>query len=75
MAWRPDKDSRGELLAAIAELSELAPELRLGQLIANLATLARGAKVEAVWDAEDDELLAAARRLQENYRGRNESVA
>lgn len=66
---------RSELLTAIAELSELAPELRLGQLVANLATLARGAKVEAVWDSEDDELLAAARRLIERYRDRNECVA
>ncbi len=69
------KSTRSELLATIAELSELAPELRLGQLIANLATLARGAKVEAVWDAEDDELLTAAQRLREEYRGRSESVA
>jgi hypothetical protein len=69
-----NNSKRGELLEAIAELSNLAPELRLGQLIANLATLARGPKVEAVWDAEDDELLAAARRLQENYRSRNPSL-
>ena len=68
------KSTRSELLATIAELSEMAPELRLGQLIANLATLARGAKVEAVWDAEDDELLAAAQRLRENYSGRNQPV-
>jgi hypothetical protein len=67
--------TRSELLTTIAELSELAPELRLGQLIANLATLARGAKVEAVWDAEDDELLAAAQRLREKYRGRSQPVA
>jgi len=67
--------TRQELLATIAELSELAPDLRLGQLIANVATLARGAKVEAVWDAEDDELLAAARRLCERYRSRSQSIA
>ncbi len=67
--------TRSELLAVVSQLSELAPELRLGQLIANLATLARGAKVEAVWDCEDAELLAAARRLLEGYRSRNECVA
>ncbi|MEX0702634.1 MAG: hypothetical protein WD069_11110 [Planctomycetales bacterium] len=66
--------TRGDLLAAIGELSELSPELRLGQLIANLATLARGAKVEAVWDAEDDELLAAAESLRERLRERSDSV-
>jgi hypothetical protein len=43
--------------------------------VANVATLARGAKVEAVWDAEDGELAAAARRLLERYRQRTTSVA
>jgi hypothetical protein len=67
--------TRNELLALIAQLGEQAPELRLGQLVANLATLARGAKVEAVWDCEDDEMLNAARRLLENYRNRSQHVA
>jgi hypothetical protein len=67
--------TRGDLLACLRELSEAAPELRLGQLVANLATLAQGAKVEAIWDAEDEELLAAARRLLEHYRSRNASLA
>jgi hypothetical protein len=66
---------RTEFLAALAELGELAPELRFGQMVANVATLALGAKVESVWDAVDDELLAAARRLLERYRQRKEQVA
>ena len=37
------------------------PEVRFGQLIANLSTLARGLSAEGLWDAEDEELLAAAR--------------
>ena len=67
--------TRGELLVALAELSSLAPELRFGQMIANVATLARGASAAAVWDAEDDEMLAAVRRLVERYRVRNVQVA
>jgi hypothetical protein len=67
--------NRQELLALIAELSERAPDQRLGQLVANLATLARGAKIEAVWDAEDDELAAAAKRLLDHYRQPAEQVA
>jgi hypothetical protein len=67
--------TREELLACLTELSEIAPDLRLGQLVANLATLAQGAKVEAIWDAEDEELLIAARRLLEHYRSRNATVA
>jgi hypothetical protein len=56
-------------------LSEEAPELRLGQQIANIATLALGAQAEAVWDAEDPELLVAAQRLLEHYRQRKAGVA
>jgi hypothetical protein len=67
--------TREDLLSCLTELSEVAPDLRLGQLVANLATLAQGAKVEAIWDAEDEELLGAARRLLEHYRSRNATVA
>jgi hypothetical protein len=35
--------------------------MRLGQLVANMATVARGATPGAIWEAEDDELLAAIR--------------
>ncbi|MCI0459936.1 MAG: hypothetical protein L0Z62_23545 [Gemmataceae bacterium] len=67
--------TRRELLRLLADLSQEAPDLRLGQLVANLATLAQGAKVEAIWDAEDEELVAAAQRLLDHYRQRNASVA
>jgi hypothetical protein len=33
--------------------------MRFGQLIANLAVVARGTEPGAVWEMEDDELLAA----------------
>jgi hypothetical protein len=66
---------RGELLKTLAELSEECPEMRTGQLIANLATLAGGATVEAIWDSEDEELLAAARRQLEVLRARRSCVA
>lgn len=36
--------------------------MRFGQLIANLSYLAKGPTNEAIWDAEDAELLAAARK-------------
>jgi len=67
--------TRADLLRLLAELSEADPDLRLGQLIANLATLAVGPTPEAVWDAEDDELLGAARRLVKQYDGRKVEVA
>lgn len=52
--------TRNELLRVLAELGETQPDVRLGQLIANLAYAAKGLSNEAVWDAEDAELLAAA---------------
>jgi hypothetical protein len=53
---------RQELLAVLTELSAVCPEMRFGQLIANLSTLARGLSAEGLWEAEDAELLAAARQ-------------
>lgn len=50
-----------ELLESLAELRQALPSMRLGQLIVNMATVARGTDPGAVWDAEDDELLAAIR--------------
>jgi hypothetical protein len=67
--------ARSKLLRLFSQLNEEATELRFGQLVANLATLARGANVEAIWDAEDDGLAAAARRLLVHYRQSKESVA
>lgn len=67
-------ETRREMLRVLAELSEYCPEVRFGQLIANLATLARGPEVESIWDAEDEELLEAARKQLEVFRSRH-SVA
>jgi hypothetical protein len=52
---------RQDLLNTLAELSATMPDVRFGQLIANLSTLARGLSAEGLWDAEDEQLLAAAR--------------
>jgi hypothetical protein len=62
--------SRAELLRVIAGISDANPDLRLGQLIANLATAARGPRADSIWDCEDEEFLPAARQLLEFYRNR-----
>ena len=67
--------SREELLRLLAELSDADPELRLGQMLTNLATLARGPQPESVWDCEDDELVAAASRLLTRLHERHAVVA
>lgn len=60
--------ARQELLGVHAELSEAAPDVRLGQLVTNLSYLARGLANESVWDVEDEELLAVAREHLEQWR-------
>ena len=50
-----------ELIESLAELRQALPSMRLGQLIANMATVARGAVAGAIWEMEDDELLSAIR--------------
>jgi hypothetical protein len=50
-----------ELIESLAELRRALPSMRLGQLIANMATVSRGAVPRAIWEMEDDELLAAIR--------------
>lgn len=59
-----------ELMDAIVELRGLFPDWRMGQLVANLTTAAGGMDAGSIWDVEDKELLAAARRLIERNRGR-----
>ena len=44
-------------------------------MIANLAVVARGATTEAVWDVEDEELLAAIHSQLEKRRSRTSTTA
>jgi len=68
-------ETRRELLRVLDELSTQCPDVRFSQLIANLATLAKGPPVEAIWDTEDEELLQAARQQFANFRTRHSAVA
>jgi hypothetical protein len=62
-----------ELTEAICHLRLLFPDWRMGQLVANLVMAAGGDDDNAIWDMEDEQLLAAARRLIERNRGRQVS--
>ncbi len=66
---------RQELLQLIEEMSAGYPEFRLGQLIANLTFWARGDQDGAVWNVEDEELMAAAREQISNAKSRAQTVA
>jgi hypothetical protein len=61
---------REEILRKLYGISELAPELRFGQLIANLAFLANGPWNETLWDLEDEQLLAAIKQHQADLAAR-----
>ena len=64
---KPTEQIRTELLAALSQLSQLRPEWRLGQTLANLAMTAGRLDSGGVWDLEDEEALAAARTLIGEY--------
>jgi hypothetical protein len=62
-----NSELKQEILRALSELVEQCPEVRFGQLIVNLSYIARGPIPEAIWDMEDDELLAATKTHLEDY--------
>jgi len=67
---------RIRLFDVLSELARICPEVRVGQLVTNLAYLAKGPSVEAAWDVEDEELLAAAEsHLRALRAAREEPVA
>jgi hypothetical protein len=61
------EQTRLDLLTALAQLSCLHPEWRLGQTLANLAMTAGHLDAGGVWDLEDEEALAAARTLIDQH--------
>jgi hypothetical protein len=67
--------TREELLDVLTALSAACPEMRFGQLIANLSTLAKGLSAEGLWDVEDEELLAAARKQLTHFQQTRSAVA
>jgi hypothetical protein len=66
---------RQEMLQLLERLSVLAPEVRFGQLVANLTLLAEGPWDEALWDVEDERLLEAMRQHVADLQARGERVA
>jgi len=69
------EQTRQELLEALARLSRIHPDWRLGQMLANLAMTAGRLDVGAVWDLEDDEALAAVTTLLRQQEEQSSAVA
>ena len=66
---------RQEILRLLQRLSELSPDVRFGQLIANLSYRAVALTSEAIWDMEDEQLLTTIRDQIEDLANRAANVA
>ncbi len=65
---------RQEALGVLAELSALAPDVRLGQLMAHLGFLSEDQVERSLWDIDDEELLAVLRRHHSELRARRQAA-
>ncbi len=68
-----NRDVRDELLRVLSQFSVHAPDLRFGQLIANLAFLARASGPSDVWEVEDEAMLEAARSHLQDLEHRSDA--
>jgi hypothetical protein len=66
---------RQDILRKLERISDLAPNLRFGQLVANLANLSAGPWDETLWDLEDEQLMAGIDQLLADLQRRQQSVA
>ncbi len=62
--------TRSELLKLIEEMSAACPDYRFGQMVLNLAFLAAEDGDQRLWDLEDRELIAAARKHLKDWYAR-----
>jgi hypothetical protein len=70
-----NSELKQDILRELSQLVEHCPDIRFGQLIVNLSCIARGPTPEAVWDIEDDELLAATKSHIEDYERRHAGIS
>lgn len=67
--------NRTEILCLLGEIGEMTPDVRFGQLIANLSYLAVAPTAEAIWEMEDDELITALKKHLSDLSNRHAVVA
>lgn len=58
------RTTQDELIEKLHEIRELSPDVRFGQLLANLGFLVEDQTDRSLWDVEDVELI----RIMENHR-------
>jgi hypothetical protein len=66
---------RQDILRELERLSELAPQVRFGQLIGNLAFLAAGPWDQTLWNLEDEALLQAIRQHISDLSNKEQGIA
>jgi hypothetical protein len=59
-------ETRAQLVVALGELSEIIPEMRLGQLMAAVGELCADLHGRGLWDATDAELLESVWQFRRN---------
>lgn len=62
-----NNDTRADLFSSLAELSQLVPAMRAGQLMAAVGELCADLHGRGLWDANDDELLEAVWQCRRNF--------
>lgn len=62
--------TRHELVEKLADLQQLSPDVRFGQLLANLGLLVEDQTDQSLWDVEDDRLLEIMERHRADLIGR-----
>lgn len=69
-----ENNTRAEVFGAIQSLSEVVPEMRVGQLMAAIGELCADLHGRGLWDATDEELLEAAWQFRRNFERATASV-
>ncbi|CAN5394504.1 hypothetical protein BH11PLA2_BH11PLA2_50550 [soil metagenome] len=64
---------RTEALTLLAELAERSPDVRLGQLVAQMGFLGNDSLGRGLWNLEDDEFLAVLKQHQDELDHRDAS--
>lgn len=58
------------LLRMLEKMSKKYPDMRLGQLVANIASWTTSESKSVIWDVEDSDLIAACKRSLDNHEHR-----
>ena len=67
-------NTRKEALDVLVELAMLAPEVRLGQLMAHLGFLGEDQVERSLWDIDDKQLLAVLHRHRSELLARKQGT-